>query len=104
MRRHETALVVLALVLLIGAWELASDATPPVFNSTAGEVPWGVLLWQFRQTLAPAFALVGLASAVGILFLRAARWATTTGSATIEPRQEPAQQPEQNGAANPPQG
>ncbi|MEO7123119.1 MAG: hypothetical protein ABI400_08405 [Lacisediminihabitans sp.] len=74
MKRHEVVLVVFAIVLLIGARELSSDATPPVFSSTGGEFPWSTLLWQFRHALAAPLAVVGLATAVGVLFLRAALW------------------------------
>lgn len=78
MRRRETTLVVFAVVVLIGAWELSSDTAAPSFSSTGAEIPWSVLLWQFRHALAPALAVVGLASAVGILFLRAVQWVPRT--------------------------
>lgn len=74
MRRHEAALLVLAIVLLVGAWELSSDFSQPGGSWSEGEIPWNVLLWQFRHALATPLSLVGLASAVSILFLRAARW------------------------------
>ena len=74
MKRHEKALLVFAGVLLLGAWALCSDTAAPTGNYVEGEIPWEQLLWRLRQTIAPPFALVGLASAVGILFLRAVRW------------------------------
>jgi hypothetical protein len=72
--RHEKVLLILAAVLLLGAWVLCSDTTPPTGNYSEGEIPWEQLLWRLRQVIAPALALVGLASAVGVLFLRAIRW------------------------------
>jgi hypothetical protein len=84
MRRHETGLLVLAVVLVICAWELSSDISQPEGNLTEGEFPWSALLWQFRHTLAPPLALVGLVSAVGVLFLRAARWGRAPASAAPE--------------------
>lgn len=72
--RQERALLTVAAVLLLSAWALCSDTSQPQAGWSSGEVPWDYFLWEFRQVIAPPFALVGLASAVGILFLRAVRW------------------------------
>jgi hypothetical protein len=74
MSRPEKALLALAAVLLLAAWGLCSNTVAPQGSWTEGEVPWPQLLWQFKQVIAPPFALVGLASAVGILFIRAVHW------------------------------
>ncbi|WP_349903589.1 hypothetical protein [Parafrigoribacterium humi] len=74
MNRYEKALLWIAAVLLLSAWALFSDVNQPQGGWVEGEIPWKVLFWQFRQLVAPPLALVGLASAVGILFLRAVRW------------------------------
>jgi len=79
--RYEKILLALAVLPLLAAWALCSDTGTPQSSWVEGEVPWDVLLWQFKQVIAPPFALVGLASAVGILFLRAARWMPRAASA-----------------------
>lgn len=72
--RPEKTLLVLAAVLLLAAWGLCFDTTPPNSSWVGGEVPWPQLLWQFKQALTPPLALVGLASGIGVLFLRAVHW------------------------------
>jgi hypothetical protein len=104
MKRHESILLIVTVVLLITAWELSSDPSQPVGNWNEGEIPWNYLLWQFRHTLAPTFALVGFASAVGILFLRAAQWRAIPDPAAQHARQEAVQMPDQNSATTSPQG
>jgi hypothetical protein len=104
MTRPEKALLALAAVLLLAALGLCSNTTAPQGSWTEGEIPWPQLLWQFKQMIAPPLALVGLASAVGILFLRAAQWRAVSEPPVQHARQEPVQLPDQNGAANPPRG
>lgn len=104
MSRPEKALLAVAAVFLLFAWALCSDTAAPQGGWTEGEIPWPQLLWQFKQMIAPPLALVGLASAVGILFLRAAQWEAIPDPPTQHARQEAAQLPDQNGAADPPRG
>ena len=47
------------------------------FTVTEGVTPWPLIIAQALSSMAGSFALAGLASAAGLLFLRAARW---TGS------------------------
>jgi hypothetical protein len=84
MKRHEIVMLVFALALLVCAWELTSDPSPASGSWTEGQIPWSVVSWQFRHTLAPAFASAGLASVMGILFLRAAQWRKTSALQALQ--------------------
>jgi hypothetical protein len=78
MSRAERSLAWVAVLLLLAALAITVylanvQVTQQAFDLGNG-VPWSFVLIQSAQEFAPSFALVGLASAVGVLFLRAARW------------------------------
>jgi hypothetical protein len=84
MTRHEKVLLALAALLLLIAGGLCFNLSESQGSWSEGEVPWVLLLAQLRQILAPPFALVGLACAVGVLFLRAAWWTVPPTAAPEE--------------------
>jgi hypothetical protein len=79
-------------VLLVAAVALAwySTNSPQSYSSGSGtdEVPWPLIWAQVASSAASVIALVAVASAAGLLFLRAVRW---TGAIPDEeePRPEP---------------
>lgn len=78
MRTAERALLVRSGILLVAAIGLCwcNAASPYSYSrgNSADRVPWPVIWAQFASSAASAFALVGLATAADLLFLRAVRW------------------------------
>jgi len=75
-RRWELAILVTGIVLVVGGLSLGSWAMRLNFTGysvTGDEVPVEFILSQFGYQVAPALVMVGVASLVGLLFLRAAR-------------------------------
>ncbi|MET4702758.1 hypothetical protein [Frigoribacterium sp. UYMn621] len=90
MRAAERVLIASVGILLVGAMALSwyNANSPQRFSNTDSEVPWPLVWAQIASSAASIFALVGLASAAGILFLRAVRW--TVGSPDeADPTPEP---------------
>ncbi|QNE45621.1 hypothetical protein F1C58_00895 [Glaciihabitans sp. INWT7] len=77
MRAAERVLIASVGILLVGAVALCwyNANSPQSFSNTGSEVPWPLVWAQIASSAASIFALVGLASAAGLLFLRAVRWA-----------------------------
>jgi type IV secretory pathway VirB2 component (pilin) len=76
MRIVDRVLVALTTLLLLVAVVLCWYPTtaPQSFSFEGNTPPLQFMLVQIAGSLAGPFALVGLASAAGLLFLRAARW------------------------------
>lgn len=76
--KAERVLVIATGILLSAVvgfcWNAAH--TPQSYDSSGTElaIPWAIVWGQLAYTGAAVFAIVGLASAAGLLFLRAARW------------------------------
>jgi hypothetical protein len=74
----ERVLVVSFVVLFVAAVALAwySANSPSNYSSgtSTDEVPWPIIWSQVASSAASVFALVAVASAAGLLFLRAVRW------------------------------
>jgi hypothetical protein len=96
MRAGERALVLATAILIAAVITLcwgsaaalqANDGTGTGTGTGTG-LPWPIIWAQIASTVASVFALVGLASAAGLLFLRAARW-TSTPADDEEPTPEP---------------
>jgi hypothetical protein len=87
MRTSERVLLGLATGLLAVAVVLCGyqASAPQNFNFTENNIPTSVILAYLAGLLAAPFALVGLASAAGMLFLRAARWTWTAPEDFDEP-------------------
>lgn len=74
-RRWELAILITAVALIGGGVALGTFAVRLSFNGytvTGNEIPIEYLIGQFGYQLAPPLIVVGLASLVGLLFLRAA--------------------------------
>jgi hypothetical protein len=63
-----TALLIAAVIVL--CWAISDG---PQSNTDSG-IPWPIVWGRIAFEVASVFALVGLASAAGLLFLRAVRW------------------------------
>ncbi len=76
MRAAERVLIASVGILLVAAIALCwcNANSPQSFNNTDSAVPWPLIWAQVASSAASIFALVALASTVGLLFLRAARW------------------------------
>jgi hypothetical protein len=76
--RAERALFVATGFLLVAVialcWVTANIPQSYSGSGTDSGIPWPIVWAQITSTAASTFALVGLASAAGLLFLRAARW------------------------------
>ena len=90
MRVSDRALLITTALLLGAAVALCwyTSTTLESFPVTDNVPPWPVALAQTMSWIADILALVGLASAAGLLFLRAARWARTPAG-DEEPTREP---------------
>lgn len=79
MRVVDRVLIILTAVLLGGAFAICwMTSTPPQSFTVDGKTtPWPLVIAQTSSSIAGSLALVGLASGVGLLFLRAARWPGT---------------------------
>ena len=79
MRLVDRVLISLTAVLLGGAFAICwMTSTPPQSFTVDGvTTPWPLVIAQTSSSIAGSLALVGLASGVGLLFLRAARWTGT---------------------------
>ena len=83
MRAAERVLVlatgILIVAVIVLCWGIAT-ALQVDYGTGSGSGfgrPWPIIWVQIASTVAPVFALVGLASTAGLLFLRAARWTGT---------------------------
>jgi len=76
MKGVERALIVTTAVLLGAAIVMCWNTSTTVqsFTDVEHATPWPLVLAQTMSWIADILALVGLASGVGLLFLRAARW------------------------------
>ena len=92
MRAGERALVLATAILLAAVitlcWGSAAALQANDGTGTGTGMPWPIIWAQIASTVASVFALVGLASAAGLLFLRAARW-TSSPADDEEPTPEP---------------
>ena len=92
MRAAERVLIATTGILIVAAivvcWGIAIDRQSYDRSGTDSGMPWPIIRVQIATTAASAFALVGLASAAGLLFLRADRW-TDTPIGDEEPTLEP---------------
>jgi hypothetical protein len=81
MRAAERVLVVATGILIVAVivlcWGLATALQVDNRTGNGFGIPWPIIWAQIASTVASVFALVGLASAAGLLFLRAARWTST---------------------------
>ncbi|MCU1556762.1 MAG: hypothetical protein JWN09_757 [Microbacteriaceae bacterium] len=68
------AITGLFLIIAIGCSFAAGILPDSGFTVDGGGVPFAFLVTQFITTIAPHIALIGLAGAVGLLFLRALHW------------------------------
>jgi hypothetical protein len=92
MRAAERVLVVATGILIVAVivlcWGIATALQVDYGTGTGSGMPWPIIWVQIASSVAAVFALVGLASAAGLLFLRAARW-TGAPAADEEPTPEP---------------
>ena len=76
MKGVERALIITTAVVLgtvvVMCWY--TSTTVQSFTDVGNATPWPLVLAQTMSWIADILALVGLASGVGLLFLRAARW------------------------------
>ena len=80
MKGVERALIITTAVLLGAAIVMCWNTSTTVqsFTEVDNATPWPLVLAQTMSWIADILALVGLSSAVGLLFLRAARWTGTS--------------------------
>jgi hypothetical protein len=72
------AIAGLFLIIAIGCSFAASIPPESGLPVDGGGPPFAFLVTQFVSTIAPPIALIGLAGAVGLLFLRGLRWRPQT--------------------------
>ena len=79
MRVVDRVLIILTAVLLGAVVAICWMTSTPFqsFTVDGGTTPWPLVIAQTSSSIAGSLALVGLASGVGLLFLRAARWPGT---------------------------
>jgi hypothetical protein len=85
-----TAILIAAVIVL--CWGSATALQVNDGTGTGTGIPWPIVWAQIASTGASVFALVGLASAAGLLFLRAARW-TSTPTDDVTDDEEPKPEP-----------
>ena len=80
MKGVERALIITTAVVLgtvvVMCWY--TSTTVQSFTDVGNATPWPLVLAQTMSWIADILALVGLSSAAGLLFLRAARWTGTS--------------------------
>ncbi|MBG6108783.1 hypothetical protein [Frigoribacterium sp. CG_9.8] len=82
------ATVILIATVIVLCWGISSTQQSYDTSGSGAGMPWPIIWVRIGTSVAPIFALVGLASAAGLLFLRAVRW-TDTPAEYEEPTPEP---------------
>lgn len=80
--------VILIAAVIVLCWGISSTQQSYDTSGSGAGMPWPIIWVRIATSVVPIFALVGLASAAGLLFLRAARW-TEIPADDQEPMPEP---------------